>query len=374
MVLKKNKLVPKVLICSNYAWTVFNFRLPLIKKMKALGYKVVVITQFDGYEEKIKKDVDQILPLFISRKGVNPFIDTITFLHLVITFFRIKPHYILLFTIKPVIYGTLAAKFFGIKSIVMITGLGTSFIINNWITSLVKLMYKFSLKSAHIVFFQNSDDKDLFLENKLINPKVCKMIPGSGIDTSKFRYIAPKNNKKVTFLLIARMLWDKGVGEYVKAARIIKLKYPNTIFQLLGPLGVQNRTAISEEKMNRWEKEGYIEYLGATDDVMVFIKRACCVVLPSYREGISRVLLEAASIGRPIIASDVPGCREVVNNKINGFLCVSRDYQDLAQKIEAMINLSYENRKTMGIKGREKIKQEFSQEIVNRLFLEAINK
>lgn len=373
MVLKKKKLLPVILICSNYAWTVLNFRMPLIKKLTSLGYRVVVITQFDGYEEKIRKEVFKILPLFISRKGVNPFIDIITLLHLVITYLKVKPTHNLLFTIKPVIYGTIAARFFGIKSIVMITGLGTSFLANNWMTYLVKLMYKFSFKYVQTVFFQNNDDKEFFLENSLVHPKVCKMIPGSGIDTLQFRYIPPKNNKKITFILIGRMLWDKGVGEYIKAAELVKLKYPNTIFQLLGPLGVQNRTAISYEKMNKWKKEGFIEYLGETDDVKLFIENACCVVLPSYREGTSRVLLEAASIGRPVIASDVPGCREVVENGKTGFLCVSKDYHDLAKKIEEMINLSYENRKNMGIKGREKIKKEFSQKTVNDLYVNAIN-
>ena len=259
-----------------------------------------------------------------------------------------------MFTIKPVIYGAIAAKLFDIKTIVMITGLGTAFIADNWITRLVKLLYRFALSSVATVFFQNNDDKDLFLKSNIINPNVCKLTPGSGIDTRQFPYSSLPQKNKMTFILIARMLWDKGIGEYVEAAKIIKLKYPNTKFQLLGPLGVENRTSISDERMAAWEREGFIEYLGETTDVKPYIEKACCVVLPSYREGTSRVLLEAASMGRPVIATDVPGCREIVENRITGLLCRRKDYSDLSNKMEVMINLSFEERKIMGSKGQGK--------------------
>jgi glycosyltransferase involved in cell wall biosynthesis len=361
-----------VLICSNYAWTIVNFRLPLIKRLIKNGYRVVVVTQYDGYENQIAECVDEIRPLFISRKGVNPLVDSITLLDLVLFFLKLKPDYLLLFTIKPVIYGAIAAKLFDIKTIVMITGLGTAFIADNWITRLVKLLYRFALSSVATVFFQNNDDKDLFLKSNIINPNVCKLTPGSGIDTRQFPYSSLPQNNKMTFILIARMLWDKGIGEYVEAAKIIKLKYPNTKFQLLGPLGVENRTSISDERMAAWEREGFIEYLGETTDVKPYIEKACCVVLPSYREGTSRVLLEAASMGRPVIATDVPGCREIVENRITGLLCRRKDYSDLSNKMEVMINLSFEERKIMGSKGREKIKNEFNQDIVIDLYLDAI--
>jgi glycosyltransferase involved in cell wall biosynthesis len=361
-----------VLICSNYAWTIVNFRLPLIKSLKKAGYQVVVITQYDGYENKIAEYVDQIQPLFISRKGVNPLVDIITLLDLVKSFQKLKPDYVLLFTIKPVIYGAIAAKLFNIKTIVMITGLGTAFIEENWITRLVKHLYRFALSSVATVFFQNNDDKKLFLRNNLVNPNVCKLTPGSGIDTCQFVYSPIPQNNEITFILIARMLWDKGIGEYTEAAKIIKLKYPNTKFQLLGALGVENRTAISDERMAAWVKEGSIEYLGETSDVRPYIEKSSCVVLPSYREGTSRVLLEAASMGRPIITTDVPGCREIVENTITGLLCRPKDYSDLSNKMQVMINLSFEERKIMGSKGRAKIKKEFNQDIVIDMYLDAI--
>lgn len=369
---KKIMHKPKVVICSNYAWTIVNFRLPLIRRLKSLGYQVVVVTQFDGFEKKIIDEVDQMLPLFISRKGVNPLVDVITLLDLARILYRVKPDYFLMFTIKPVIYGAIAAKLFDIKSIVMITGLGTAFITNNWITGLVKLLYRFALSSVSTVFFQNNDDKDLFLSSNLVSSDVCKITPGSGIDTHEFPYRPLPLENKITFILIARMLWDKGIGEYVESAKAISSKYPNTKFQLLGALGVENRTAISDKRIAAWVHEGFVEYLGETTDVKAYIEKASCVVLPSYREGTSRVLLEAASMGRPIIASNVPGCREVVEDGITGLLCRSKDCNDLSNKMEVMINLSFEERKIMGSKGREKIEKEFNQEIVNDLYLDAI--
>lgn len=361
-----------ILICSNQAWSILNFRLSLIESLKGQGYRIIVVTEYDGYEAAVADCVDIIHPLFISRKGINPFIDAITILHLIKIFFQYKPDFVLLFTIKPVIYGALAAKLFNVKTIVMITGLGTAFLANNWITQLVTLLYKFSLSSVSTIFFQNTEDRDLFLEKSLASRQACKLTPGSGIDAEQFPFSRLPLGDEISFILIARMLWDKGIGEYVEAAKIVKARYPNTRFQLLGALDVENRTAISTKEMAEWVNEGLVEYLGATNDVRPYIEKASCIVLPSYREGTSRVLLEAASMGRPIIASDVPGCREVVENGVTGFLCRSKDCVDLSDKMGDMVNLSYEQRQIMGAKAREKVKSGFNQEIVTRLYLDAI--
>jgi len=362
----------KVLICSNYAWTIYNFRMPLIRSLKKQGYNVEVVTQFDGYEKDIIQEVDEIHNLFISRKGMNPLTDFITFSNLIIRFFRSKPDLVLLFTIKPVIYGMLASKCFSIPSIPTITGLGTTFIRENIVTRIVKRLYRMALSSASLVFFQNNDDICLFTEQKLIDSDLCRLSPGSGVDLNAFpeRTLEPSDN--MTFLLIARMLWDKGVREYVEAARVIKKKYPNVSFQLLGPHGVENRTAIANSKMAEWQEEGVIEYLGATDNVACYIERVCCVVLPSYREGTSRVLLESAAMCRPLIATDVPGCREVVDDGVTGLLCKPKDYVSLSQKMEIMINLPHETRVSMGKRGRQKIQDEFSEDIVCDLYIDAI--
>jgi len=363
----------RVVICSNYAWTIYNFRMALIRRLKSEGFEVFILTQFDGYEKYISKEVDEIKSLFISRKGINPLVDILTIFHFVLHIMTLKPSLLIFFSIKPVIYGSIAAKLMRIRSIVMITGLGTAFITDSWITKVVKTLYKFALSSSSTVFFQNHDDRNLFISEKLVDPKICRLIPGSGVNLEKFAYSDFQNSSNTTFLLIARMLWDKGIGEFVDAARVIKEKYPNTRFQLLGPLGVENRTAIPNLQMREWENEGCIEYLGETDDVVAYINRASCVVLPSYREGTSRVLLEAAAVGRPLIATNVPGCREIIDDEINGFLCKPRDYISLAQKIELILSCSHETLVKMGIKGREKVINEFHQDIVCDLFIDAIN-
>jgi len=361
-----------ILICSNYAWTIYNFRMPLIRSLKKKGYVIYVLTQYDGYETYIEREVHQIKPLFISRKGINPFLDLLTILDFIRYFKLLRPDILLPFTIKPVIYGSIVARIFKVRSIAMITGLGTAFMADTWIMKVVKILYRFALSSASTVFFQNVDDKNLFVKNKLVSANVCRLSPGSGIDLNTFCYVDPPKKDNMVFLLVARMLWDKGVEEFVKAARLTKLKYPQVDFQLLGPLGVENRTAISDRQMDDWCKEGFIKYLGETDNVAKYMEKACCIVLPSYREGTSRVLLEGAAIGRPLIASDVPGCREVIEHGVTGFLCKPRDYLDLSEKFEQMISMSFQARKIMGVSGHKKVTNEFAQNIVCNLYIDAI--
>jgi len=372
--MSKNKNHKTILISSNYAWTIFNFRMGLIKRLKDEGFKVVVLTEFDGYESKILKEVDEVIPLFISRKGINPFIDVITIFSYIKAILYVKPCTILLFTVKPVIYGSIASKLTKVKSISMITGLGTAFIKNSWLTGLVKYLYRKSLSSSPTTFFQNTSDRDLFLEHKLINPNSWKITPGSGIDLDKFKYSEQLDKGELIFLFVGRILKDKGIIEFINAAKIIKKKFPYIRFQLLGPTATENRTAISSREMKEWVDDGVIEYLGVTDDISYFLKRASCIVLPSYREGTSRALLESAAVGRPLIASDVPGCKEIIDDKKSGFLCKVRDHKDLASKIENMVKLSYEERVLMGKNGRLKIENEYNQDIVSDLYIEAIKK
>jgi glycosyltransferase involved in cell wall biosynthesis len=363
-----------VLICSNYAWTVLNFRMPLIKSLTNEGYRVVIITQFDGYEEKIANEGYEVLPLYISREGINPIVDLVTLCDLLKKMFYIKPDFFLSFTIKPVIYGSIASRILSISNIPMITGLGTVFISDNWVTKIVKLLYRVSLARALVVFFQNTDDQELFVLNHLVKTSRCQQSPGSGIDLGKFMLTDHPNKTSVTFLLIARMLRDKGVVEFVDAARYLKKKYPEASFQLLGPLGVENRTSISHSKMDEWVREGFIDYLGETDNVPFFIKEASCIVLPSYREGTSRVLLEAAAMGRPIVTTNVPGCKEIVEDSITGFLCKPKDPYDLAEKMKMIMSLTFEQRKEMGKNGRKKIENEFNQDIVSELYINVLKK
>lgn len=278
------------------------------------------------------------------------------------------------FTIKPNIYGNIVCRILGIKTISNISGLGTVFVRKNWVTKLVKILYRYSLVAAERIFFQNREDYETFINQKIVDQNKCEILPGSGVDTDKFKP-RKRGNKTddIKFLLASRMLWEKGVGEYVEAARIIKSKYPNVKFYLLGFLGVDNPSAIPKKQVDNWVKEGIVEYLGVSDNVSEEIAKADCVVLPSYyREGIPRVLLEAASMEKPIITTDNVGCREVVDDGINGYLCKVKDSKDLADKMEKIINLSPEEREKMGKAGREKITKQFHERIILSKYLSTI--
>ena len=362
----------KIIICLNTSWNIFNFRLNLARSLKKAGYDVILVAPYDKYSEILKQEFEYH-DIFMNNKGTNPKEDIKTLIEFYKLYKAIKPDIVLNYTIKPNIYGNIACSLLGIKTINNISGLGTVFIKESLITKVVKSLYKYSLGKSSKVFFQNNDDKQLFIINKLVQENKCDLLPGSGIDTNKFISLEYEQSDNIfRFLLIARMLWDKGIGEYVEAAKIIKQKYPTVEFQLLGSLDVVNKTAIDEKQMNLWIKDDLIVYFGSTDDVTQFIKKADCIVLPSYREGTPRTLLESASMSKPLIATNVPGCRDVLNDRINGFLCEVKNAKDLADKMEKMINLTSDERLAMGKAGREKMIKEFDESIVISKYLKTI--
>ncbi len=300
---------------------------------------------------------------------------------MVISFYKlykeVAPDILLEYTIKPNIYGSIAAKMLGIPVISNITGLGTVFLSDNFSSKIARQLYRVALGIPKKVFFQNIHDKEHFVKSGLVREEIAEMIPGSGINTRKF---APAERKKDSdgvfrFLFIARLLRDKGLVEFVDVAKRNKKRKVhsrNLEFSILGSYYAGNPTAITQDEMKRWEKDELVTYLGESDDVASHIADADCVVLPSYREGLSKVLLEAASMAKPIIAADVPGCREVVDDGINGFLCCAKDAASLAEQIEKMIALSDDEREKMGKKGREKVLREFDEKIVIEKYEEAI--
>ncbi len=362
----------KIIICLNTSWNIFNFRLNLARSLKKAGYDVILVAPYDKYSETLKQEFEYH-NIFMNNKGTNPKEDIKTLIEFYKLYKAIKPDIVLNYTIKPNIYGNIACSLLSIKTINNISGLGTVFIKESLITKIVKSLYKYSLGKSSKVFFQNNDDKQLFIMNKLVQQNKCDLLPGSGIDTNKFSPLEYKKSDNIfRFLLIARMLWDKGIAEYVQAAKIIKQKYPAVEFQLLGSLDAINTTAISKEQIESWIENRLVTYLGVTDDVKEYIKKADCIVLPSYREGTPRTLLESASMAKPLISTDVPGCRDVVDDWINGFLCEIKNAEDLANKMEKMINLNLEERIAMGKAGREKMIKEFDESIVISKYLENI--
>jgi glycosyltransferase involved in cell wall biosynthesis len=363
------------MVC-NSAWSMYNFRLGVIKALQEQGYQVAVVAPQDKFSKKLEMQGCSVYNINIENKGTNPVKDLRTIYDFYTLYRQIKPDLIFHYTIKPNIYGTLAAKALGIPSIAVTTGLGYVFLQDNLISKLVKQMYKFSFFHAEKVWFLNKDDQSIFLKENIIKEEKAFILPGEGVNTKEFKPIAKKRTKgprRFKFLLIARMLRDKGVEEFVKAAEIVKRTHDNVEFQLLGFLDVKSPGAISREEMDGWVKEGVVNYLGVTDDVTGYIQDADCIVLPSYyREGIPRTLMEAASMGKPLITTDNVGCREVVDDEINGFLCEVKNPQDLAQKCEMMIGLSPGKRKKMGNSGRRKMIAEFDEQIIIKLYFDTV--
>ena len=328
----------------------------------------------DNAFHKLEQVGCKYLNFHMDNKGLNPLADLRLKNNLRAIYNDLSPQLVIHYTIKPVIYGSLAAAKLGIPFINNITGLGTAFIKRNWVTWLVKQLYCLSQKNANHVLFQNADDRELFSREKLIREDVTQeVIPGTGIDIDLFNVRPYPESNPVTFLLIARMLWDKGVGEFVEAARQIKSEFSDVHFQLLGFLDVINRTAISHQQMQIWIEQDVIEYLGETNDVRDYIASSSCVVLPSYREGLPRTLLEAASMARPIIATDVTGCREIVQDGQNGFLCKPKDTESLAKKMSVFLNLPLKKRSEMGLQGRKIIEKRFDEKKVVGTIINRIN-
>ncbi len=364
----------KIVIVYNTSHYIYLFRRNLIKQLQKKGYKVFAVAPHDEYSTKLKELEVVHLSVNIDNKGTNPKNDLKLIYDLYHIYKSISPDIILHFTIKPNIYGSIAAKFLHIPVINNITGLGTVFLQDSIIQTVTKSLYKFAFKNVSKVFFQNNNDKELFTANNLLDESIVDILPGSGVDTKKFSPVAnTQKSTKIVFLLIARVIRDKGIIEYVEAAKIIKEKYTNVEFQLLGQLGSINKSAIGKDEVELWQKDNIINYLGTAEDVRDSIAKADCIVLPSYREGTSKTLLEAASMAKPIITTDVPGCNNVVSDNQNGYLCKVKDYIDLAEKMEKMLNLPVKDREQLGINGRKKMINEFEENIVIQKYLEAIN-
>jgi glycosyltransferase involved in cell wall biosynthesis len=364
----------KILISINTSWNVYNFRSGLVQALVAAGYEVVVAAPEDSHSARLADLGCRYLPLPMDNKGTSPRSDFRLYRDYRRLMRAEKPDCFLGWTIKPNVYGTLAARSLQIAAINNISGLGTAFIRGGWLSRMAKGLYRLALLRSATVFFQNRDDRALFVDQKLVARERTALLPGSGIDLTRFLPV-PMNARPsgdLRFLLIGRVLWDKGLAEFVAAARQVRARHPRIRFQILGFLDAANQTAVPRSEVDRWVAEEGIDYLGTTDDVRPFIADADCVVLPSYREGTPRTLLEAAALGRPLIATDVPGCREVVDNGSNGLLCTVRDGDDLARCMLEMIAASPEERAEMGAFSRAKVEREFDEEIVIARYLAAI--
>lgn len=363
-----------VVVTSNTSWYLYNFRKNTILALLDEGYRVLAIAPQDNYSKKLQELGAEYHHIEIDQGGTNPVKDIFTFFSFVKIYREIRPSAVLNFTPKNNIYSTLAAKLFGSKSINNIAGLGMVFIDENLTAKLARFLYKISQPKAHTIFFQNEDDRALFAKHNLAPLEITDRVPGSGADLSRFSVSPSYDDGVVRFLLIARMLYDKGIGHYVEAARDLKAKYGDAVeFRLLGFLDVNNPSAVSKQDMQSWVDEGIVNYLGTSDSVEKEIAQVDCMVLPSfYREGVPKSLLEACAMGKPIVTTDNVGCRETVDDGINGYLCEPRSTSSLIEKLELMVTQSHEQRLQMGLESRTKVENEFDEKIVINKYLEAV--
>lgn len=362
----------RLLLSINASWNIVNFRLGLIRALRARGYEVAALAPPDRYSPAIEAAGIDYHPIEMDKKGVSPVGDLRLLRRYHHILGRIRPDVYLGFTAKPNIWGSLAAQARGVPVINNVAGLGTAFIRTGFLTRLVKILYRQAFRRSHVVFFQNDDDLAAFVREGLVTAAQARRLPGSGIDLAHFSPIERQEGQPITFLLVGRLLRDKGVGEYVAAARRVRKAFPDARFQLLGPLDSENRTAIGRAEVDQWVKEGLIDYLGESDDVRPFIAAADCIVLPSYREGLPRTLLEGAAMARPLIATDVPGCRAMVEHGANGLLCAARDADSLGEAMVEMAAMTPADRERFGRAGRAMVERHYSEETVARLYIEAI--
>ena len=363
-----------ILMTVNVAWNIWNFRRPQIEALAADRHRITVLALPDDAVPELERLGCRVRPLEMSVKGLNPLED----LKLQRRFGRIfreeRPDAVLSYTIKNNIFGARAAKPAGVPFIPNVTGLGTAFLSGKLLQTVTEQLYRHSFAALPVVFFQNEDDRDLFLDRRLVRVNQARLLPGSGIDLVRFAPAAmPAPEEPPTFLMIARLLRDKGVVEFVDAARRLKARHPKARFQLLGAVGSENRSAIGRETLDAWVAEGVVEYLSTTNDVRPAITAANCVVLPSYREGAPRTLIEAAAMARPLIATDVPGCRAVVDRDVSGFLCNVKSAESLADSMERFLALTPEAQRAMGAAGRMKMEREFDQRLVVDAYREALD-
>lgn len=365
----------RVALIENHELGVYSIRHDLVMELSK-NYDITVLTEVDdsfknGDLEKVVRFVD------VGKSVLNPLSAAKYNAKLHKALKELKPAVCLTFTIRPAIYGNIVTRKLKIPTISTITGTGPLFESNSVSYRVARWLYQRVLKKTRYVFFPNYDDLDAFVERNYITKAQAKRVPGSGVNYDKYKPqpFTRGDDGKFVFLYISRLVKDKGVLEYVEAASILKKEFPHSEFHIIGPLWTGNKKSltVTEAELKSWIAKELIVYHDKQKDVRPYMANADCVVMPSYREGMSNVLLEAASMARPLITTNVTGCRDIVEDGVNGFLCNVRDGKDLAAKMKKMMGLSSEERQEMGRKGREKMIREFDKKIVVKNYIDAIN-
>lgn len=357
----------KIMFVANYMWDIYIFRAGVLRALIEDGHEIIAVAPDNG-RINMEKAIPGLkaISINLNKRGMNPLEDIKLIKDLYKLYKKENPDLIFHYTIKPNIYGTLASKLAGKKSIAILTGLGYSFIQKSLVSKIAVALYKFSLKFSKEIWVLNNDDKTTLLSKGIGTPEKIFILPGEGIDCDRFKPLPKeREDSKTIFLMIARAFIDKGFKEYEESARKLRKKYGNSVeFWYLGALGENALSGITKEYMDKLVAEGILTYLGITDTPEKIIKECDAIVLPSYREGISKTLLEGGAMEKPIIASNVTGCKELVENEKTGYLAEVKNVDDLVEKMESFIGLSPQQRENMGKLGREKIIREFDEKII----------
>ncbi len=368
----------RVLILANSDVGLYKFRKEFLQELlypgtiingrKAPPCKVFISVPEGNYLPVIKKMGCNVIKSSIDRRGTNPIKDLklINLYRVILN--KVKPDIVLTYTIKPNIYGGTLCGINGIRYIPNITGLGTSIENDDFMSKIILFLYKLALTKSNSVFFQNEENKSFFQERKIIKTGV--VLPGSGVNLDENKYEEyPENSENLNFLFVGRIMKDKGIREFLDCAVYIKKKYPFTSFDILGEYDEEVYRSIIEKLC----KEGVINYYGQQEDVHSFIKTHHATILPTYHEGLSNVLLESAAAGRPVIATNIPGCQEAFDEGVTGIGFEPRNKQDLIRAVEQFISLPYDKKRQMGIAARTKVLEEFDRKIVIKAYLKAMN-
>lgn len=355
-----------ILVLVNKQTTVINFRLEVVAALVQAGYTVYVSVPDGDRLGEIEAVGAKIIKTDVARHGTNPLQDFALMLKYVKLIRKIKPQLVLTYTIKPNIYGGMASTLCRVPYIANITGLGTAVESGGMMQKLTLFLYKLGLRKASKVFFQNAENRRFFETHKIALGQ-HDSLPGSGVNLEKFKLLDYPADGIVNFAFISRIMREKGIEEYLETAKYITEKYPNTRFHVVG-FGEPEY----EERMQQLDREGLIVFHGLSKDVREKIKDMHCIIHPTfYPEGMSNVLLESAACGRPIISTDRFGCREAIDDGVNGYIVKERDSADLIEKTETFLSLTYEQRRNMGLCGREKVSREFDRNIVVKKYLDA---
>lgn len=362
----------KVLLLGNHGFVIYNFRKELIQRLLKDGYEVYISLPCDEKVDVMVSWGCKFVETNVDRRGTNPATDLKLVGHYVKILKDIKPDVVLTYTIKPNLYGGIACRILNIPCINNITGLGSGFSGNPALKVLLTNLYKVGLKKSKCVFFQNTEDMNTLVKNNIIKGRY-ELIPGSGVNLNEYKFMEYPIEEKLNFIFIGRIMRDKGIDQYLSAAKKIKQKHSHVNFNVIG--FIEKSQSHYTDLINQYENEGFINYLGYQSDVRPFIQDASCLIQPSHGgEGLSNVLLETAASGRALIASDISGCRETIDEGENGYTFEKKSTQSLVDKIEKFINLNYFEKKEMGKKSREKTEKEFDRNIVVNVYIQEISK